>query len=147
MNGIVQRHIGEGVMRHHLNPAESGQARLAAIVALLVFVPLCVAAISQITGGAPDAPESFLEKPDPKYEDCIEDGALYMRFHHWELLRSVREEVVRYGIRRKFVGYGSSINLGLSGCPECHTSRVRFCDQCHNAASVVPDCFGCHYYE
>jgi hypothetical protein len=141
----MQRHIGEGIMRHNPKPAKPGQVQLAVIVALLVFVPLCFAAISQISE-TPDAPESFLEKPDPKYADCIDDGALYMRFHHWELLRSVREEVVRYGIRRKFVGYGKSINLGLSGCPECHTSRKRFCDQCHNAASVIPDCFGCHYY-
>lgn len=133
-------------MRPNLKPAEPGGARPAVIVTLLVLVPLCFGVFSEISGDVSGGPKSFLEKPDPKYTDCIDNGALYMRFHHWELLRSVREEVVRYGIRRKFVGYGKSINLGLNGCPECHTSRVRFCDQCHNAASVVPDCFGCHYY-
>ena len=60
-----------------------------------------------------------------------------MRFHHWELLRLTREEVVRYGIRG---------DVGLNRCGECHTSRERFCDRCHEATSLHPDCWGCHYY-
>ena len=131
-------------MRDTLKFTEPGQARLALIIALLVCVPLCFAVVSQISRDNSDPLKNFLEKPDPKYEDCIGNGALYMRFHHWEHLRSVREEVVRHGDRKKDDVYG--ISTGLSGCPECHTSRERFCDQCHNAASVIPDCFGCHYY-
>ena len=31
-------------------------------------------------------------------------------------------------------------------CTKCHTSRVRFCNRCHEAVNLYPDCFGCHYY-
>ena len=78
----------------------------------------------------------FLERPDPKYENCVRDTE-YMRFHHWELLRSTREEIVRYGIRGE---------VSLDGCRDCHTSRENFCNKCHDAVSLTPDCFGCHYY-
>ena len=117
-------------------PAETGQARLVVIVVVLILIPLAFSVFPQILPNRTDSSESFLEKPDPKYTDCIREAS-YMRFHHWELLRGIREEVVRYGIRS---------DEGLSKCPECHTSRERFCDQCHNAASVAPDCFSCHYY-
>ena len=60
-----------------------------------------------------------------------------MRRHHWELLRGVREEIVRYGKRGE---------IGLDRCRECHTSRERFCNVCHDAVSLTPDCFDCHYY-
>lgn len=117
-------------------PAGKGHAPLAVIVALLIFVPLGFSVVSQISPKSAEPSRPFLEKPDPKYKECVREAS-YMRFHHWELLRGIREEVVRYGIRRE---------IGLSKCPECHTSRERFCDQCHNAAGVAPDCFQCHYY-
>jgi hypothetical protein len=130
--------IGEGAMKGNtiFAPAEKGQIRLALIAAVLIFVPLGFSVVSQLPPTSTQSSQDFLEKPDPKYKDCIRE-ARYMRFHHWELLRGIREEVVRYGIRGE---------IGLKKCPECHTSRERFCDQCHNAASVSPDCFGCHYY-
>jgi hypothetical protein len=78
----------------------------------------------------------FLEMPDTIHKTCVKDTE-YMRFHHWELLRDVREEVVRYGNRGE---------ISLLGCRDCHTSRERFCNECHDAASVRPDCYGCHYY-
>jgi len=117
-------------------PAEKGQARLAIIVAVLILIPLGFSVVAQVSQKRTEPPNDFLEKPDPKYKDCIREAS-YMRFHHWELLRGIREEVVRYGKRS---------DVGLSKCSECHTSRERFCDQCHKAASLTPDCFGCHYY-
>jgi len=119
-----------------LKPPETGQVRLAVIVAVLILVPLGFSVVSRVSRNGTKSSEDFLERTDPKYEDCIRE-AHYMRFHHWELLRGVREEVVRYGKRS---------DVGMSKCSECHTSRERFCDRCHNAASVIPDCFGCHYY-
>jgi hypothetical protein len=122
--------------RNKFKSVDPGKARLAVTVVVLALIPLGCSFVSQISPDGGESAESFLEKPDPKYTECIREAS-YMRFHHWELLRGIREEVVRYGIRS---------DEGLSRCPECHTSRERFCDQCHNAASVVPDCFGCHYY-
>ena len=80
--------------------------------------------------------EPFLEKPAPEHDKCVRETT-YMRHHHWELLRGIREEVVRYGMRGE---------VGLNGCRDCHTKRERFCDQCHTAVSLTPDCWGCHYY-
>jgi hypothetical protein len=78
----------------------------------------------------------FIERPDPKYKSCVKETE-YMRFHHWEYLLGVREEVVRYGKRGE---------VNLNKCRECHTSRENFCNKCHDAVSLAPDCFGCHYY-
>ena len=80
--------------------------------------------------------EPFLERPDEKYKECVRDTE-FMRLHHWELLRAVREEVVRYGHRG---------DIGISKCRECHVSREGFCNRCHNSVNLYPDCFGCHYY-
>jgi len=94
------------------------------------------------------------EAPDSKYTQCIRDTH-DMRFHHWELLKGLRERVVRDGIRGDLVEVDAIIDgktvktkveESLDGCWRCHKSKVRFCDRCHTAASVSPDCFGCHYY-
>ena len=42
--------------------------------------------------------------------------------------------------------FGIRSEVTLEHCGRCHTSRERFCDRCHDAASVKLDCFGCHYY-
>lgn len=118
------------------NMYEAGQARLAAIVAALVFVPLCYSIVSRIVPNETQSSGTFLERPDPKYKECVRETS-YMRFHHWELLRGVREQVVRYGIRSE---------IDLNKCRECHTSRERFCNRCHDSVSLTPDCFDCHYY-
>jgi len=109
---------------------------LVAVPVVVILSPLLYSVVSPIFArDAPAAPE-FLEPLDPQYKRCVRDTA-YMRFHHWELLKEIREEVVRYGIRGE---------VGLNACKECHTSRERFCDQCHEAVSLSPDCWGCHYY-
>jgi hypothetical protein len=104
-----------------------------AVPVAILLVPLAYSVVSSLfTREA----EAFYERPDAKYEECVRDTE-YMRFHHWELLRGIREEVVRYGTRGE---------LGLQDCSKCHSSRERFCDRCHQAVSLSPDCFGCHYY-
>ncbi len=103
---------------------------------LIVLFPLAYSAISALFAQGVETADLLLERPDPEYRTCVRDTT-YMRFHHWELLRETRKEVVRYGVRG---------DVGLHMCDECHTSRERFCDRCHAAASVVLDCFGCHYY-
>lgn len=108
----------------------------AIILILLIVLPVVYSAVSHVfAGGAPDE-EPFLQMPDPMYKNCVEETE-YMRYHHWELLRGLREEVVRYGKRG---------DVGLHMCKDCHTSREQFCNKCHDATSLKPDCFGCHYY-
>jgi hypothetical protein len=111
------------------------RAILVALIVLAILFPLGYSIIGRVIAHAEPA-EVFLERPDAKYKECVRETE-FMRYHHWELLRAIREEVVRYGYRE---------DIGLKKCGECHTSRERFCDACHNAVSMTPDCWGCHYY-
>ena len=79
-------------------------------------------------------PRPFLEMPDK--EACVKDAS-YMRYRHMDLLKRVRDEVVREGKKGE---------VELDGCSECHTSRERFCNRCHDRVNLNPDCFRCHHY-
>jgi len=125
-----------------------GRALLAVVILVLVIVAPIAYSVFAVRGA--ESPE----RPDSKYTECIRDTE-YMRFHHWELLRGLREKVVRDGIRGDLVEVETisegakkviEVEQSLDGCWLCHQSKARFCDRCHNAASVRPDCFRCHYY-
>ena len=108
-------------------------------IAVMVFVLIILAPFGYslvrpvFTQGSP-ASEVFLNVPDEG--ECVRETA-YMRFHHMDLLKQTREEVIRGGIRG---------DITLSGCRDCHSYRGEFCNQCHNAVTLKLDCFGCHYY-
>ena len=116
--------------------AASGQVRLAVMLTALVLVPFGYSVVNRLVPTDTTPAGVFLERPPAQYKSCVK-ATDYMRYHHWELLRGTREEVVRYGIRGE---------IALSKCRECHESRERFCNQCHDAVSLTPDCFQCHYY-
>jgi len=103
------------------------------VMTLLILSPIAYSAASRIFTRPP---KPFLERPEAKYKSCIEETE-YMRFHHMDYLKEVREQYVRYGIRDA---------KGLTTCKECHTSRERFCNRCHETVDLDIDCFGCHYY-
>ena len=105
------------------------------VLVVILLIPVGYSLVSSLLP-SDAAAEPFLERPDPRHERCVRDTA-FMRYQHWELLRQVREDVVRYGRRGE---------LGLAKCQECHTSRERFCNRCHEATSLYPDCFDCHHY-
>ena len=119
-----------------INFANNKNVVFAAIPILIILILILYGVLSNVVAIGSEPPQVVLERPDSKYEKCVRDTE-YMRFHHWELLREIRENVVRFGKRGE---------AGLNKCKECHTSRVNFCDQCHNAVSMSPDCFGCHNY-
>ncbi len=106
------------------------------VLTLIILVPLVLSIIPVGQAGSQDLDGVFLEMPADSIQNCIMNTDS-MRYHHWEILLGMRERVVRYGIREEH---------GLHSCRDCHTSRERFCNQCHNAVSMDPDCFGCHYY-
>jgi len=108
----------------------------AVILAVLILLPFGYSVVSSVFAQDEQNLQPFLERPDPKYKECVRETD-YMRYHHWELLRGIREEVVRYGKRE---------DINLNKCRKCHTSRERFCNRCHDATSLTPDCFDCHYY-
>ena len=113
-----------------------GQARLTVLLIVLLLVPFAYSVVSRFVPKGNASSEVFLERPPAKYKNCVKETD-YMRYHHWELLRETRAQVVRYGIRGE---------IALDKCRECHQHRERFCNQCHNAVSLAPDCFRCHYY-
>ena len=126
----------------------TGRAVLAAILVVVILVPVAYSVFARVAATGAEAPEP----PPEMYKECIRPTE-YMRFHHWELLRGLREEVVRDGIRGARVRVETiseegeiEVEQSLDGCWKCHQSKVRFCDRCHDAATVRPDCFGCHYY-
>ena len=113
-----------------------------AILALIILAPIGFYAVRD---AIPQDTEAFLEKPDPKYKECVRDTE-YMRLQHWVLLKEVRERVVREGKKVTAMQGGEEVEVTLSGCRDCHTNRSRFCNECHNIANVYLDCFGCHNY-
>ena len=108
--------------------------RLGGVVVVLLVLMLIPLGFSVARGD--QMPDVFLELPEPDSARCVRETE-YMRFHHMDLLKQIREEFIRDGIRG---------NVSLKNCRSCHPSRARFCDKCHQAASVILDCFGCHYY-
>jgi len=111
-----------------------------AIAVLLILIPAGYSAVSYVLAQGAQRSRPFLERPDPKYDKCVKETT-YMRFHHMDLLKEIREEVVREGKRGEI-----GLATGLNNCRKCHASRERFCNQCHNAVNLHLDCFGCHYY-
>jgi len=109
---------------------------LVAIPVVIILLPFGYSLYNFVFARDAQDAGPFLELPAEPNEGCVRETE-YMRFHHWELLRQVRDESVRSGVRG---------GITLSGCRECHVNRERFCNRCHEAVSMELDCFGCHYY-
>lgn len=113
-----------------MNPTK----RLILIAVVIVLLPLGCSVVGAVMGGGDEEP--LLVMPDPEHKACVRDTET-MRLKHMYILKEIRDEVIRDGIRG---------DLRLETCSECHTSRAEFCDRCHNHVNLKPDCFGCHYY-
>ena len=110
-------------------------AAVIAVVALLC--PLGYSTAAALFGGAGDDDvELFLAAPLGAEKKCIRPIE-YMRFRHMDLLTEMRDAGVRHGARRE---------VTFTDCTECHSPRGEFCDRCHEAVNLLPDCFHCHYY-
>jgi hypothetical protein len=136
--------------------SDSG-GRIAIPVLLVVLVVLAAPILVSVAGRllASDADEPFLETayataaeraryermgiPVPEDRTCDGRPREFMRFHHMDLLKEIRDEVLREGI-------GIEVSRGLERCRTCHENRERFCNACHDAVDLSPDCFDCHYY-
>ena len=98
-------------------------------------------------------------KPDPKTDtlqiqewekqygkkECVEPKA-FMRTEHMQLLNNWRDSVVRETYRQYVsTASGKKFNMSLqNGCMQCHSSKKKFCDECHNYMAVKPYCWDCH---
>jgi hypothetical protein len=106
-----------------------------AIPVVIMLLPLGYSVVHGLVAKTADEP--FLERPDEP--DCDGRDREFMRFHHMDLLKEIRDEVIREGIR-------GEVQRGLARCRDCHTNRDRFCNECHHLVNLTPDCFDCHYY-
>jgi hypothetical protein len=118
-----------------------------AVPLVLIVFPLVYSLVDAAIPGRAAA-EPFLEFPEGE-ERCVRDTE-YMRYHHMNLLLEIRDEVQRDGIRKRAVGmshcYPEEGETDCYICRDCHDNRAAFCNRCHNAVNLSPDCFGCHYY-
>ena len=90
------------------------------------------------------APELELTAKAKAAKTCVRDTR-YMKTEHMQLLDEWREAVVREGQRVYVNPMGKSFNMSLSNtCMDCHSNKEKFCDKCHNYASVNPYCWDCH---
>jgi len=112
---------------------EKNRGTWATVFAGLILLPVALSILRPLWAAEP---EVFLEPADERWEACLRD-AEYMRFHHMDLLKEARADVVRAGLKG---------GITLAGCGDCHHNRDLFCDRCHEKASVSLDCWGCHYY-
>ncbi len=111
------------------------------ITGLVIFVIMITFPIWYNVGGAEQLPK--VEKPVGKKE-CVQDTQ-FMRTSHMALLNNWRDEVVRSGERQYQVVEGVKYEKSLqNGCMNCHTSKAKFCDECHTYAAVKPYCWDCH---
>lgn len=117
---------------------------LGVIVPLLLIVLPFVYSVADALFA--EEPEVVIEVPEG---ECVRDTE-YMRYHHMNLLLEIRDEVQRDGARKRAVGmsvcYPEEGETECHICRDCHANRAQFCNQCHNAVNLTPDCFGCHYY-
>ncbi|MBT0651438.1 sulfate reduction electron transfer complex DsrMKJOP subunit DsrJ [Geomobilimonas luticola] len=79
-------------------------------------------------------------------KQCVAPRA-YMREAHMELLVAWRDGKVRRQERHYTARDGTVYNVSLTGTclTQCHGSKEKFCDSCHEYAGVsAPNCWGCH---
>ena len=112
----------------------------------IILLPLGYSVVSSVVTAGTQSTEPLLQYPDEEHgSECVLGmDREYMRFHHMDLLKGSRDQVVREG-KREFVCDGRKGEIRFDGCWECHTSRERFCNVCHEAVNLNLGCFRCHY--
>jgi hypothetical protein len=82
--------------------------------------------------------------PESKATECIRETE-WMAAEHMQLLDDWRDQTVREGQRIYHAPDGKAYVASLQNtCMECHETKEKFCDRCHDAASVSPYCWDCH---
>jgi hypothetical protein len=106
------------------------------IFVLFVTFPLWFNAFSTAASTVP--------KPELPLGSCIAPAA-EMRASHMVILNEWRDDVLRNGDRVTVTVNGKQYRKGLQmACMQCHSNKEKFCDSCHEYASVKPYCWDCH---
>lgn len=84
------------------------------------------------------------ELPPGGEKECVAPAS-EMRDKHMVLLNEWRDDVLRDGGRMNVKVGSKEYAKGLQmACMECHSNKEKFCDTCHDYASVKPYCWDCH---
>lgn len=108
---------------------------VAVLAVLIILLPVGYSVLSAVFSQTTPDGSPFLAKPEGA-DRCVRDTT-YMRFHHMDFLKELRNQAAREGIRG---------DVTIAGCRDCHTNRKQFCNRCHDAVNLHLDCFRCHYY-
>ena len=108
------------------------------IFVLIVTFPLWYNAFSTAS------PITKPELPPGGEKQCVASAA-EMRAKQMQMLNEWRDDVLRNGNRVAVTVNGKTYRKGLQlACMQCHTNKEKFCDSCHEYASVKPYCWDCH---
>ena len=121
------------------------------VVGVLVFLIVVTSPIWLNLGKNAEASEVEVSYDTPAInalseEDrhCIYDTE-YMRENHMEILHQWKVQVVRDGNRTVVTPDGEEYEMSLQNtCLECHSNYDEFCEKCHDANGVDPNCWTCH---
>ena len=119
------------------------------VVGILVFLLVMSAPIWMIFGkdAAASNVEVSLDTPTINALDekkCIYDTE-YMRENHMEILHQWKVQVVRDDNRVMVTPDGREFEMSLQNtCLDCHSNYDEFCEKCHDANGVDPNCWTCH---
>ena len=119
------------------------------VVGILVFLLVMAAPIWMNFGkdAAASNVEVSLDTPTINALDekkCIYDTE-YMRENHMEILHQWKVQVVRDDNRVMVTPDGREFEMSLQNtCLDCHSNYDEFCEKCHNANGVDPNCWTCH---
>ena len=125
------------------------------IAGLVIFLALVTLPLWPNLGKTIPAPQRQLDTPviqkmAEKDRKCLMPTE-WMRANHMQMLVDWRDTVVRSqeqgapSVREFVTPDGRKYLASLTNtCMDCHSNKVQFCDQCHNYAAVVPNCWGCH---
>ena len=114
------------------------------IIGLIIFVGLMAYPIWSSVGRPGPAPELVLTEKAKEAKVCVEPTP-WMKESHMQLLNDWRNKVVREHDRLYTNAEGRSYTISLTNtCLDCHSNKDKFCDRCHNYASVRPYCWDCH---
>ena len=85
-----------------------------------------------------------VELPPGGEKQCVAPEAV-MRAQHMVILNEWRDDVLRNNDRVMVKVDGKEYRKCLQlACMQCHSNKEKFCDSCHEYASVKPYCWDCH---
>ncbi len=122
-------------------------SKSAIFTGLVIFIIVALFPFWINLGETTPAPEPELSAKAKAAKKCVLDK-MDMRANHMSLLDEWRDSVVRDS-KRKYTNadgkeFQMSLSTGDTSCIGCHEDKSKFCDKCHNYASVTPYCWECH---